>query len=146
MDSRWYIPDLHVVSHHWHFSICPTVGLRLVSHCKRNCCQVPVAFGCQLAYIHIFIHRSIIRTSWIECGIYHEKSWIAICSQIKSLSYKLHKIGKNMVNYKERSYAHNSSKQWYALHNITTSKIRMFICLHHYDQQIEIPQWNKRHF
>jgi len=31
-------------------------------------------------YIYIFIHRSIICTSWIECGIYHEKIWIAICS------------------------------------------------------------------
>jgi len=28
-------------------------------------------------YIYIFIQRSIIRISWIECGIRHKKSQIA---------------------------------------------------------------------
>jgi len=34
-------------------------------------------------YIYIFIHRSIIRTSRIECWTCHEKSEIAICNQVK---------------------------------------------------------------
>jgi len=42
-----------------------------------------------------------------------------------------------MINYKEKIiYTHNNN----------TSQIRMFMCLHCYDQWIEIPQWNERHF
>ena len=40
-------------------------------------------------HIYTHIHRSIICTSWTECGIQHEKSWIAICLQVKAISYKI---------------------------------------------------------
>jgi len=55
-------------------------------------------------YIHIYthIHRTIICTIWIECGIRHEMCQTATCNQVKSTSYKLHKISKNMTNYKQK--------------------------------------------
>jgi hypothetical protein len=42
-----------------------------------------------------------------------------------------------MINYKE-NIIHTHSNE--------ISSIRMFVCLHRYDQQLEISQWNKRQF
>ena len=94
-------------------------------------------YACMQTYIYVHIHSQIhICTIHIKCGIRHEKSQIATSNQVKSTSYELHKISKNMTNHKE-----NSSKQPYASQHSKTSLIRMFICIHRYDQQIESCQW-----